>query len=153
MCTNIQVIDFPSITRATAENTRLINQRANRNSTYYFFTHRIINTWNSLPSHLCLSLQNVHNSLIPYYRHKLINHFDPNNTCTWVSSCGCGCCYWTPGNYSSTPLSTLSRTTRLNPTAQHNQVRNILHYTSSVQNCGKMHITYLDCKCSDWYGV
>ena len=79
------------LTRLTIRKTRLI-------STANFYPYRICRIWNNLPIEIRLALRHTHNPLIikqhliPHYRQRLVDNFDLNNQCTWISWCDCGCC-------------------------------------------------------------
>ena len=85
-------------TRNLEINNRLIIRKTNLVSTCHFFPHRISRIWNALPSNLRTSLKPLSSSLVikqfllPHYRHLLATRFDTEDTCTWVSWCGCYKC-------------------------------------------------------------
>ena len=104
--TNLDITDYIDFdnrqtgarTRSLDHQTRLRIQKTRLGSTSTFFTYRICKIWNNLPTDLRIALKNTYNPLIikqhliPYYRQRLANDFDPNNQCTWISWCGCGRC-------------------------------------------------------------
>jgi hypothetical protein len=63
-----------------------------------FFPRRVSRLWNSLPDNLRETLNHQTNStivkqhILPLYRVELSNLFDPDNTCTWIHTCGCPRC-------------------------------------------------------------
>ena len=85
-------------TRSLDHQTRLVINKTRLISTSNFFPYRICRIWNKLPIELRLALRHTHNPLvikqhlIPYYRQRLVENFDPNNQCTWISWCDCGRC-------------------------------------------------------------
>jgi len=85
-------------TRHAELNTRLSISKPTLSSTAHFYPYRLTKIWNSLPQHLQTTLKPISESLVmkqflvPFYRERLINHFDPNDTCTWISWCDCHRC-------------------------------------------------------------
>jgi hypothetical protein len=97
---NIRYIDRPTgpRTRQQTHGTKLFTFTTNLDRSRHFFTHRVIDTWNALPDSIRLALRNTDNTLvikqhlIPYYKQRLTNVFDPYNQCTWSSICKCNRC-------------------------------------------------------------
>ena len=85
-------------TRNVERGIRLVRRKTQLERTAHFFHHRIVRIWNALPQELQISLKNVSEPLVikqfllPHYRAKLLKHFDPGDTCTWISWCGCPRC-------------------------------------------------------------
>jgi uncharacterized protein (DUF934 family) len=85
-------------TRQLTAGTKLETTRTNLERSNHFYTQRVVEIWNALPEHIRLALKNTDNSLIikqhliPHYKHKLATKFDPENQCTWVSTCRCSRC-------------------------------------------------------------
>ena len=67
-------------------------------TTAHFYPYRLSLIWNKLPDLVKLQLRHLTDSyqikkiLLPYYTDRLANHFDPVNTCTWVTHCACTRC-------------------------------------------------------------
>lgn len=63
-----------------------------------FYIYRAVKTWNVLPVDVRTKLLNavnknsIKNILLKLYKQKLSDHFDTDNTCTWVVTCQCGRC-------------------------------------------------------------
>jgi hypothetical protein len=85
-------------TRQQAIATRLQITKAKLERTNHFYLQRTVDTWNALPEPIRRSLKNTDNSLvikqhlIPHYKERLSNYYDPYNQCTWVSVCRCSRC-------------------------------------------------------------
>jgi hypothetical protein len=104
--TNLNLIDRISFvgrpdgiqTRQTTQATKLNTVKTNLERTKHFYTHRIVEIWNALPDNIRNALKNTSNPLIikqhllPYYKNKLANTFNPDDQCTWVSTCKCNRC-------------------------------------------------------------
>ena len=90
--------DLGPRTRSLDHQTRIKLKKTRLDSTSSFFHYRICRIWNRLPTDIRIALKNTHSPLvikqhlIPYFRQRLANDFDPNNQCTWISWCGCGRC-------------------------------------------------------------
>ena len=90
--------DIGPRTRQQDRGTRLKTNLTKLSSTSNFFPYRVCKIWNSLPDNIRLALKNTFEPLIikqhlnPYYKAKLLNVFDADNTCTWISGCNCGRC-------------------------------------------------------------
>ena len=99
--TNFNQFEGEVRTRNMVANSCLHVRKNRLESTAHFYPYRITKIWNALPRHLQLSLKTVWQPLVvkqflvPYYREKLVNQFDPDNTCTWISWCSCRRCSWT----------------------------------------------------------
>jgi hypothetical protein len=79
------------LTRQGTLGTRLEIAKPRLERTHHFYTHRIVDTWNTIPDAIRQAIKSTDNSLIikqhllPYYREKLVTDFDPYNQCTWTS--------------------------------------------------------------------
>jgi len=79
-------------------NTRLHTNRTNLDSTAYFYPYRITKIGNALPQTLQTTLKTLAKPLVmkqfivPHYQTKLLNQFDSEDTCTWISRCDCSRC-------------------------------------------------------------
>ena len=75
----------------------LLIQNANSEIYKHFYTHRIVPLWNSVPCDI-RSLEFRRNGaqfkrhLRDYFRKLVIERFDSENMCTWVSKCRCSNC-------------------------------------------------------------
>jgi len=96
--TSFATRDDGSRTRIIELNTRLHTKRTKLESTAHFYPYRITKIWNSLPQPLQTTLKPLSEPLVmkqflvPYYRSKLLSHFDPEDSCTWISWCNCSRC-------------------------------------------------------------
>jgi hypothetical protein len=85
-------------TRQQTIATRLKISKPKLDRTNHFFLQRSVDTWNALPETITRSLKNTDSTLVikqhllPHYKDKLANYFDPYNQCTWVSVCRCPRC-------------------------------------------------------------
>ena len=85
-------------TRNVELNTRLVTSTYKLESTANFYPYRLTKIWNALPQYLQTSLRHlseplvIKQFLVPFYRAKLMNQFDPEDTCTWITWCGCSRC-------------------------------------------------------------
>jgi len=107
--TCLNILDYTSFTvrehglatRTMELNTRLQTKLTKLDSTAHFYPHRITKIWNSLPQNLQTILKPLSEPLVmkqflvPYYRSKLLSHFDPDDSCTWISWCNCNRCKYT----------------------------------------------------------
>ena len=86
------------VTRAMAGGLTLKYTRTRLISTAHFYPYRLTLIWNKLPYDIRLKLrhlidpQKIKRILKPHYFNRLNNHFDPDNTCTWVTHCDCYRC-------------------------------------------------------------
>ena len=85
-------------TRSMTKGLTLNTTKTRLISTAHFYPFRLSQTWNRLPYQLREKIRFLQDShkvktiLTPYYIDKLERHFDPDNTCTWVSHCDCYRC-------------------------------------------------------------
>ena len=86
------------ITRAMAAGLTLTLDKTQLISTAHFYPYRLSLIWNKLPFNIREKLrflkdsQKIKRVLTPYYSQRLSDHFDPENTCTWVTHCDCPRC-------------------------------------------------------------
>ena len=86
------------ITRAMARGLNLNYTRYRLATTAHFYPYRLTLIWNKLPYNIRQRLRLLTDSvkikiiLKPYYFRLLDEHFDPENTCTWVTHCACNRC-------------------------------------------------------------
>ena len=62
-----------------------------------FYTRRIVNIWNSLPTdtrkvNFTRGGTAFKSRVKKWYTHKLFTNFDPDRDCTWVTKCRCTTC-------------------------------------------------------------
>ena len=70
------------------------------NDLYFFYKciHGFVKTWNSLPSNirsiisLTKSIRPFKGLVLTHYSSVILNCFNVDNTCTWVSCCRCALC-------------------------------------------------------------
>ena len=86
------------VTRAMATGLMIKYTKTRLISTAHFYPYRVSMTWNKLPYDIRQKLryltdtQKIKRLLNPYYHNRLNQHFDPMNTCTWVTHCDCNQC-------------------------------------------------------------
>jgi len=74
------------------------NMKISSNYKNQSYPSRVCRIWNALPMDLQKTLRPLNESLVikqflnPFYYHLRDNHFDPENTCTWISFCRCQRC-------------------------------------------------------------
>jgi len=85
-------------TRNQQHGLNLIIPKTKLTSSAHFYPSRIARIWNTLPISLRFDLvspipiSSVKTLLNKHYHLLLMNTFDPDNLCTWVSACHCGLC-------------------------------------------------------------
>ena len=85
-------------TRAMATGLTLRYNRNKLITTAHFYPYRLTLIWNKLPYDIRTKLRYLTDSkkikriITPYYFNRLNEHFDPDNTCTWVTHCDCHRC-------------------------------------------------------------
>ena len=86
------------LTRNREKGLRLIIPRLKLESSSQFYPARLARLWNSMHIDIRTKLvspaplSQVKSLLNSHYRDKLINFFDPENVCTYVSVCQCTHC-------------------------------------------------------------
>lgn len=86
------------LTRNQARGLTLKIPKLKMQSSAQFYPTRFANLWNKLPLGLRELLigksdaDQIKRILVPYYKDRLINAFDPDDPCTWVLSCRCPRC-------------------------------------------------------------
>ena len=86
------------ITRAMARGLTLKYSKTRYVGSAHFFPFRVAKIWNKLPMDLRLQIRHMNetNKIKPilnrYYNERLIDHYDPDSTCTWVHHCDCATC-------------------------------------------------------------
>ena len=97
------ILDFTKpnqgpVTRAMAGGLTLRCKQTRLISTAHFYPYRLTLIWNKLPYDTRLKLryltdpQKIKRIIKPHYINRLKEHFDPENTCTWVTHCDCYRC-------------------------------------------------------------
>ena len=92
---NFSVPNQGAVTRAMATGLTLNYNKTRLVTTAHFYPYRLSLIWNRLTYDIRLKLRyltetsKIKRVLNPYYYQRLTNHFDPDNTCTWVTHCDC----------------------------------------------------------------
>ena len=94
----IQTVDTGRLTRNRALGHTLTYTNLKLESSAHFYPIRLARHWNKLPTDLrtkllsAAPLASLKSTLNAYYQKLLVDRFESDNVCTWVTSCRCTKC-------------------------------------------------------------
>ena len=96
----LQYITFSTSSTRASVNCKLLHHAARTNKTRHFYLHRVPRLWNSLPAiNLNQSVASIRHKLREFLWCHFLDHFSPDNPCTFHFVCPCANCAVLPVSY------------------------------------------------------